>query len=340
MRHSLDIEAHRGVFTSRPFTSIKTALKTAFVGLLLMPMLGCSSFGMVEIPLDQLKAKYANANSRFLDMGDGVMLHYRDEGHGPVIVLLHGVLSSLNTWDGWTDELTKHYRVIRMDLPGFGLTGPSSAVNYYDTPSMVALLDRLLKQTAGDEPVFLVGNSLGGYLSWNYAVAHPQNVRGLIVIDPVCYTQDPPWIINLIGTPVVGAPGRWIVPKFIVDMNVREVYGDSTRVTDATYQRYFDLLLRPGNRDAMVDIFQMLKVRAQDPHVGDEIRNITVPTQVMWGGKDAWVPPKFAARWQHDVPAAEVITYADAGHIPMEEIPERSVADAERFLQSVISAGR
>lgn len=315
-------------------------LKVVMAGMLLLLQFGCTSAGMTEIPLDQLKAKYANADSRYLDLGDGVMLHYRDEGQGPVIVMLHGVMASLHTWDGWAAALTKHYRVIRMDLPGFGLTGPSSTIDYNDTPSMVALLDKVLKQLVGDEPVFLAGNSLGGYLSWNYAVAHPGKVRGLIVIDPVSYPQDTPWIIDLVGTPVIGAPGRWMVPKFLVNMNVREVYGDASRISDAIYQRYFDLLLRSGNRDAMVDIFQTLKVRAQDPHLGDGIRNISVPTQVMWGGKDAWVPPEFAARWQQDVPAAEVITYADAGHIPMEEIPDRSVADAERFLQSVLSSGQ
>jgi len=331
MHHSFQAGVNRG---------LSALTRAALAGIALMSLLGCASAGMVETPLDQLKAKYANADSRYIDLGDGVMLHYRDEGQGPVIVLLHGVMSSLHTWDGWTAELTKHYRVIRMDLPGFGLTGPSSSINYYDTPSMVAMLDRVLKQVVGDEPVFLAGNSLGGYLSWNYAVAYPQNVRGMIVIDPVSYQQETPWIISLIGTPVIGAPGRWIVPKFIVDMNVREVYGDSSRIAEATYQRYFDLLLRPGNRDAMVDIFQMLKTRAQDPHLGDDIRKVAVPTQVMWGGKDAWVPPEFAARWQGDVPAAQVITYADAGHIPMEEIPERTVTDAERFLQSVISSGR
>lgn len=314
--------------------------RLAIVTGVVMGLLGCSSAGMVEIPLDKLKSKYVNANSRFMDLGDGVMLHYRDEGQGPVIVLLHGVMSSLHTWDGWTAELSKHYRVIRVDLPGFGLTGPSSAIDYYDTPSMVAMLDRVLKQIVGDEPVFLAGNSLGGYLSWNYAIAAPQQVRGLIVIDPVSYPQDTPWIIDLVGTPILGAPGRWIVPRFVVDMNVREVYGDTSRITDDAYQRYFDLLLRPGNRGAMVDIFQTLKVRAQDPQLGDGISSIKVPTQVLWGGKDAWVPPAFAARWQQDLPSAEVITYADAGHIPMEEIPERSVADAARFLRSVIASGR
>jgi len=308
--------------------------------LLLFGLTACTSLGMSEIPLDQLKERYANAQSRYLTLGDGVQLHYRDEGQGPVVILLHGVMASLHTWDGWSEALTKHYRVIRVDLPGFGLTGPSSSVDYYDTPSMVAMLDAIRTQLVKDEPVFLVGNSLGGYLSWNYAAVHPDKVRGLIVVDPVSYTQDTPWIISLIGTPVIGAPGRWIVPRFIVDMNVREVYGDPSRITPATYDRYFELLLRPGNRDAMVDIFEVLKKRSQDPHLGDGISKITVPTQVMWGGKDAWVPPEFAARWKHDLPAAEVITYADAGHVPMEEIPQRTVADAMRFMQSVIDGGR
>jgi pimeloyl-ACP methyl ester carboxylesterase len=308
--------------------------------LLVLGLTACASLGTSEIPLDQLKARYANAQSHYLDLSDGVQLHYRDEGQGPVVILLHGVMASLQTWDGWAETLTKHYRVIRVDLPGFGLTGPSSAIDYYDTPAMVTLLDTIRTQLVKDEPVFLVGNSLGGYLAWNYAAVHPEKVRGLIVIDPVSYPQDTPWIISLIGTPVIGAPGRWIAPRFMVDMNVREVYGDPTRITEATYDRYFELLMRSGNRDAMVDIFHVLKQRSEDPHLGDGINKITVPTQVMWGGKDAWIPPEFAARWQRDVPAAEVITYDDAGHVPMEEIPQRTVADAMRFMQSVVDGGR
>lgn len=326
---------------SKPHTSwIWRYCRLVNVALAALGLAACTSMGVSEIPLDQLAARYANEKSRYLELADGVKLHYRDEGQGPVVVLLHGVMASLHTWDGWASELTKHYRVIRIDLPGFGLTGPSRAIDYYDTPSMVALLDSLLVQLVAEEPVFLAGNSLGGYLSWNYALAHPDKVRGLIVVDPVSYPQQTPWIINLIGTPVIGTPGRWVVPRFVVDMNVREVYGDPARITPQTYDRYFELLLRPGNRDAMVDIFRVLKQRAQDPKLGDGIDRITVPTQVMWGAKDAWVPPEFAARWKQDLPAAEVITYDDAGHIPMEEIPQRSVADAMRFMQSVQDSGR
>ncbi|SVE42847.1 uncharacterized protein METZ01_LOCUS495701, partial [marine metagenome] len=80
--------------------------------------------GVHTTPPKQLKEKYASSNSRYLSIDDTV-IHYQDEGEGPVLILSHGALASLHTWDGWVDALKSKYRLIRFDIPGFGLSGPN-----------------------------------------------------------------------------------------------------------------------------------------------------------------------------------------------------------------------
>ena len=84
-----------------------------------------------DIPLTDLKRKYANADSRYLDI-DGMPVHYRDQGQGPVLLLLHGTGASLHTWDGWIQPLENDFRIVRLDLPGFGLTGPAPDDDLHD----------------------------------------------------------------------------------------------------------------------------------------------------------------------------------------------------------------
>ena len=82
-----------------------------------------------DISLEDLKKEYANEHSKFVEV-DGLQVHYRDEGSGFPIVLVHGTAASLHTWDAWTKRLKENYRVIRMDLPAFGLTGPNAQRDY------------------------------------------------------------------------------------------------------------------------------------------------------------------------------------------------------------------
>src|SRR5512137_3047131 len=124
-------------------------------------------------PVSALQARWAPPPSQFIAVR-GMQVHVRDEGprDDPVpIILLHGTGASLHTWDGWTRELARERRVIRFDLPGFGLTGPSpdgvyTVESYVDT--VLAVADKL-----GVQRFVLAGNSLGGYVAWATAVLHP-----------------------------------------------------------------------------------------------------------------------------------------------------------------------
>ncbi len=290
------------------------------------------SLGLKAFPLHELRAKYENEQSRYVEV-DGTRVHYRIEGEGPPLLLLHGVLAQLQTWDGWVDRLKQHYQIVRVDLPGFGLTGPFAKGEY--TPQFAVDFFERIRKTLGYERFHLVGNSLGGFISWYYAAHFPQHVDKLILIDPLSYPFVSPLIMRLVSLPIIGEITRFFAPRFVVRQNTLDVYGDRTLVTEEIVDRYYELLLREGNRSAMVEFF-----RAGGQHFAphrhgnhhQHIPKIKAPTLLMWGQKDRWIPPALVERWKQDLPGIQVKLYPNAGHIPMEEIPHETAEDAHAFL--------
>ncbi len=281
---------------------------------------------------DRLKEKYASSHSKYITI-DGTVIHYQDEGKGPVLILSHGVMASLHTWDGWVDILKTKYRIIRFDIPGFGLSDPNASKQF--NPEYTITLFNGFVDALGVDTFYLVGNSLGGFISWNYAATHPERVKKLILIDPIGYEQKLPFIMKLVTQPIIQFVSRWIAPKFIVDSCVRKVYGQPDNIHHTVFDRYFDLLSHPGGRDAMVDVFLTFKHFNGHPEVISKMKKLSMPTLIMWGEEDAWVPVEHAKNWKKDVPHAESIIYKNAGHIPMEEFPEKTATDADRFLSAI-----
>lgn len=129
-----------------------------------------------------LEREYADDASRFTQF-DGLRLHYREEGQGDPMVLLHGLTANLFVWDAWAQRLSEHFRVIRLDLPGHGLTGPDPKERY-GWPQVADLVVRFLDQL-GVGRATLVGNSFGGAIAWQIAARHPQRVDRLVLVAPV-----------------------------------------------------------------------------------------------------------------------------------------------------------
>lgn len=304
--------------------------------ILVIPMLmaihGCASMGVGSYPLTDLKEKYTDQTSGFMAVDD-LNIHYRDEGEGPTLVLLHGVGSSLHTWDGWVEQLSSDYRIVRIDLPGHGLTGIDSQVTQFDIEYMVDKLDKFLVKLDIDE-LFLAGNSLGGYISWNYALNHPDKVKKLILLDSAGFPQDLPFIMGFSALPVIGEIAGVMMPKFILDMNVEAAFGDSSKVTDELKQRYFDMTTIEGNRESLITTFRLLKEQSENPHLGDRVKDVTSPTLLMWGEKDHWVPLEILAKFEEALPDSHTIIYEGVGHMPMEEAPVITSRDAHKFFQS------
>ena len=136
----------------------------------------------LDIPREELEAKYATGSSQFLDLPDGARIHFRDEGRpdNPAIVLLHGFNGSLFNFERLVPLLAKDFRLISIDLPGFGLTGAIPSANY-TTESFMDTVTSLTNQL-GIEKFLIAGNSMGGGVAWRYTLEHPTKVEGLILL--------------------------------------------------------------------------------------------------------------------------------------------------------------
>lgn len=284
-----------------------------------------------DVPVEALTARWAPPPSRFLSI-DGMQVHLRDEGprdDSLPVVLIHGTSSSLHTWDGWTDSLRPTRRVIRFDIPGFGLTGPSPD-GKYDAESYVRVVGHVL-DSLGVSRAVLAGNSLGGWIAWRFAVAVPARVARLVLVDAAGYPFTPtsePIGFRLARTPVLNTLLQSLLPRSMVEQSVRSVYGDPSRITPDLVQRYYDLTRRAGNRASLVVRY------AQTRHDTDTtaIRAVSVPTLILWGGRDGLIPPEHATRFARDIAGSRVELFPALGHVPHEEDPGSTVDAVRRFL--------
>ena len=307
----------------------------AIIGTLLLLITGFVALNWApDRPVADLEARWATPPSTFIDLA-GMRVHLRDEGirDDPVpIVLLHGTSASLHTWDGWVAALATERRVIRFDLPGFGLTGPAPDGDYRIeryVEFMAAMLDAL-----GVAHCVLVGNSFGGTVAWQTALALPPGrVQKLVLVDAAGYplvSESVPIAFRIARVPVLSSLMAVTLPRRLVESSVRNVYGDPDRITPELVDRYYEISLREGNRTALVERF------AQAPHGqhADRIGEIQVPTLILWGGRDRLIPPEHGASFQRDIVRSRLDVFPGLAHVPHEEEPVATVAVVRVFLSS------
>lgn len=283
-----------------------------------------------DVSLEDLKKDYANEHSKFIDV-DGLNVHYRDEGQGFPIVLIHGTAASLHTWDDWTKELSKNYRVIRMDIPAFGLTGPNESRDY-SIPSYTKFLDSFLNKIDIDS-CHLGGSSLGGNIAWNYALEQPNKVDKLILVDAsgIPMGKSKPWIFRMAQIPVVNKGFLYYTPRFFIEKNIKQVYEDDTKITEELITRYHKMALREGNRQAFVD---RAKLDSNEDSLVtiDKLKKIKQQTLLIWGQNDVWVPLSHGEAMKENIPNSTLAVLKNSGHVPMEENPEESLKMLLDFL--------
>lgn len=307
------------------------AVAVSLLALALLAGAGIALTWSPDLPVSTLAPRWAAPPSAFIEVG-GLNVHYRDEGprNDPApIVLLHGTSSSLHTWDGWADALRGTRRVVRFDLPGFGLTGPNASADYSDAAYVIFVL-RMLDALKLPR-VVLGGNSLGGAIAWQTAVAAPERVAQLILVDAGGYAFEATSVP--IGFRVARVPGlrsvmRYVLPRSVVESSVRNVFGDPARVTPELVDRYVAMTLRAGNREALAQRMAQLN---GGQNVGG-LRTLTQRTLVMWGGRDRLIPPAHAQQFVRDISGSTLVMFDDLGHVPQEEDPQRTVLAVQRFL--------
>jgi pimeloyl-ACP methyl ester carboxylesterase len=275
-----------------------------------------------------LERDHADGTSHFTEV-DGLRVHYRDEGSGDPIVLLHGLTDSLFVWDQWASQLSGYVRVIRLDLPGHGLTGPDPQGRYAwseITDLVVEFLDQL-----GLARATLVGSSWGGAIAWQLAARFPERVDRLVLIAPVGYTASGqlPWLLWLLAHPVIGPLLARLTSKRSFMRRVRHIYADPMRVDRVQAERQYRLFRRAGNRDALSAILRgggVLETEAP-------LARVRAPTLLLWGAADPVLPSTLAHCFARDIANAELVMIPGVGHAPMLELPEQSLAKLLGFLR-------
>lgn len=282
--------------------------------------------------LADLKPRWALSPSEFLAI-DGMLVHLRDQGprDDPApIVLLHGTSASLHTWEGWAAALQTKRRVISLDLPGFGLTGPFPDGDYR-MAHYSAFLSHVLDQLQVPRAV-VAGNSFGGQLAWQFALDHPQRVERLVLVDAAGYPRNATSIpigFRLAQIPALAPLMANLLPRQMIEASIRNVYGDPSKVSDELIDRYYELTLRAGNREALRQRF----IQAEAGQGFTRIAELKVPTLIIWGGRDELIPPDNAERFNRDIQGSRLVLFDDPGHVPQEEDPSRTVAVLMGFLE-------
>ncbi len=305
-------------------------LKGLLIAIPLLLLIVFLLFGYRDIPIETLTAKYGPPPSSFINV-EGMNVHYRDEGKGSIpVVLIHGTGSSLHTFEEWTTQLKEDHRVVRMDLPGYGLTGPFIDRNY-SMEHYAHFIAEFLK-ALGIKKCVVGGNSLGGNIAWRFTAEYPEMVEKLILIDASGYplkAKSVPLAFKVAKTPVVRNLFTYITPKSVARSSVKNVYADKSKVSEALVDRYFELTLREGNRQAFIDRLNT----PLDTTSYKRIRSIQKPTLIIWGDQDELIPVEAAYRFHDDLPADTLVILKDTGHVPMEESPDQSLEALISFLK-------
>lgn len=285
---------------------------------------------------DEMIAKYSGPAGAFVAGPAGQQVHYRDQGErgGPAIILIHGSNSSLQTWEPLVKRLGTDYRIVTLDLPGHGLTGATPDTDY-SAEGMMAAVDVVAAKLGLDHFV-LGGNSMGGWVSWRYALGHPGRVDALLLIDAAGMPlrrgeKAPP---SNVGFRVLEYPfGRWlatqITPRMLVEQSLRGSVEKQAIVDDAMIDRYWELLRFPGNREATV-----LRARMdREPAMAARVGQVKAPTLILFGDKDRLINPSAAQTFNERIAGSEVVLLPGIGHLPMEEAPDATATAIADFLK-------
>lgn len=297
-------------------------------------------FATPDIPAATLRAKYANAASQFVELAPGTTIHMRDEGPrtGFAVVLVHGSNASLHTWEPWAARLIRRgYRVISLDLPAHGLTGATTE-GLYTNAAYVGIVEQLVNRLDVQRFV-LGGNSMGGGVAWRYALRHPERLAGLVLVDasgkPRPKGASPPLGFSLARVPVLRDVMAIVTPRTLIERSFKQSIAVQSIATLTMVDRYWELLLYPGNRTATVARFGQYQA-GEDAAAA--LASLQVPTLIIWGREDHFIPVSVGAWFSQTIPGARITILDGVGHIPMEEAPDRSLAPVLQLLMQVAPA--
>ncbi len=255
--------------------------------------------------------------SKGVVLPDDTVVHYLEAGQGPVLILIHGLGGSADVWRADMSLLATNYRVIALDLPGYGKSDRPKA-DYsiqYQAGAVKAFIDAL-----GADKVALAGSSAGGWIAALVALDIPDRVSHLILVDSA------------------GLQREASLPALPLDPATREeqralllaLFADKARVTESLVDEQWDY--RRDIRPTVEAALESLKTSA--PFLDDRLKDIRVPTLIIWGKQDALVPPKAAEQLSGGIRGSKLVMIDDAGHLPQVEQPKAFARAVKRFVKS------
>jgi pimeloyl-ACP methyl ester carboxylesterase len=256
----------------------------------------------------------------------GTRVHYVDEGEGPVVVLIHGFASSIGAWAGIRKALRGKFRVIALDLKGFGHT--SRPEGDYSPKAQAELVLALLDARDVTEPVALVAHSWGSSVALEVALLAPKRVERIALYDAWVYHDQLP---NFFLWARADGLGEALIGAFYdqrADEKIAGAFYDPSYVTEALVETVEDQLSRPGTQAAA-----LAAIRGQRfDEVEGKYKTIAQPTLLLWGREDMVTTLEYGERLSKDLPNAKLLVYPQCGHFPMIEAVRPSTRDLLAFL--------
>jgi len=305
-------------------------LKFLGASLFVVAVLGVAGFGAAawmyrDIPAAELEARYLDDSSKFLNL-NGVRIHYRDQGEGPTLLLIHANFSNLIDWDPVVEELIDSHRVIRFDMPSHGLTGPDPSGDY-SLARTVEITERFV-DALGLEQFSIGGTSLGGTVSLHYSSKHPDRVEQLVLLSPGALEGREQ---ARRGVPESARVLEIILPRALPEFMLRSAWGQTSEVPDEMIDRWHDMWLREGQRAAQLD-------RLSQYNSGDlegVAADIKAPTLLLWGEANPQAKVDQAYELEEmltGVDSLRMIIYPGVGHMAYQEAGTRIGRDIRAWL--------
>ena len=283
--------------------------------------------------------------SRQVDLGGPV--HYADfGGSGPPLVLIHGLAVSHLTWLAVAPRLALRHRVYAIDFIGHGLTPLAGRkANLHGHRSLIT---RFLKEVVG-QPAVLVGNSTGGHLALQVAVAQPERVSGVVLVDAsvpvpmaglrVMAHQIGVWGLLLPGLAefALRAHSRRGARK-VVEQVARACTPHPDRIPAEVVERMVRLQeqrsVREDARAVMMTLRSLWYWNFRRGPFRRTLAAVRAPALIVHGDRDPLVPPAAAHELHRRRPDWHLHVFQDCGHIPMLEQPAEFLEVVERWLES------
>lgn len=297
-----------------------------------------------DTPYETLAVTYESSASRYADLPGGIHMHYRVEGatgDGPTLLLVHGFSDALQTWEPWVHQLndlsSNGYRIISIDLPGHGLTRAPAGYR----ASIEAFRDAVYDFTQAQHLTrfAIAGNSMGGNVAWEYALAHPEQLDALILVDASGWphpqeesaTNTP--MMKLLRSPL-GPYLRDLDNTALFRRGIRAAFANPALATDDLVNRFVSLSRAPGHRDILLQL--QTDYAGRRAASNDVLAPIRVPTLILWGDQDHLIPVGDAELFHNAIHGSQVKIYQNVGHMPQNEAAQQSASDVHEFLYAIV----